>query len=252
MTEPNLDTILSLLKDQGLTPEDLIRTLSLHGLAGQARLDLGRAKRKGFPEVVLGRGKTPEEVIAALEGLHRAGQTAIATRVEDPQPLIEAFPQGAWHSRARLFEVDPRARPEPRAPAVGLVTAGLSDLPVAEEAGVLLEAAGLRVERVQDVGVAGLHRLLANLDKVRGCRVLIAVAGMEAALPSVLAGLLPQPVIGLPTSTGYGVAAGGLAALAGMLSSCAPGLAVVNVDNGYGAAMMAHAICLQIEQGGEK
>jgi len=209
---------------------------------GFARVDLGREKRCGRPEVIFGEGKTPAEVAGIARVISDAGQPVLATRVTAAhyEAVREQLPGAVHHERARAVTVG--ARPPRPGGSVGVVSAGTSDLPVAEEVLVTLEFLGWRGALVADVGVAGLHRLLARIDEIRAFSVLVVVAGMEGALPSVVAGLVDRPVIGVPTSTGYGVGAGGFAALAGMLTSCASGLTTVNIDNGFGAACAADSI----------
>lgn len=205
-----------------------------------AVLDLVREARTGVPEVVLGQWKSAEQVAAIMRGLAVAGGGALATRIaaDKADAVREELPAARYAAVARALVIDP---PTPRPPAgtVAVVCAGTSDLPVAEEAAVTAEFLGATVRRIVDVGVAGLHRLLARLSEIRTADAVVVVAGMEGALPSVLAGLCDRPLVAVPTSVGYGVGAGGLAALAAMLSSCAPGVTVVNIDNGFGAAAAA-------------
>ena len=209
---------------------------------GFAKVDLHRAVRAGGPEAVFCPGKTPEQVVAILSVLAAEHANVLATRADE---RVAAAVAGAglrhvYHALARLLIV----RPEPQE-GVGLVVvaaAGTADLPVAEEAALVADALGNRVERVTDCGVAGLHRLLAHRELLGEANVIVAVAGMEGALPSVVAGLVDRPVIAVPTSVGYGTSLNGLAALLAMLNSCAPGVSVVNVDNGYGAAHQASQI----------
>jgi hypothetical protein len=209
---------------------------------GFAKVDLHRALRAGGPEAVFCPGKTPEQVVAIVARLAAEHPNVLATRCE---PAVAAAVEGAglpcaYHAVPRLLVV----RPE-RVAGVGLDTvaaAGTADLPVAEEAALVAEALGNRVERLVDCGVAGLHRLLAYRDLLTEANVIVAVAGMEGALPSVIAGLVDRPVIAVPTSVGYGTSLQGLAALLAMLNSCAPGVSVVNIDNGYGAAHQASQI----------
>lgn len=181
--------------------------------------------------------------------LRSAGQPVLATRGSPAHfdAVAELFPEAIWHGRARCITVGPAAAAKSRF-SVGIVCAGTSDLPVADEAAVTLEAFGQKVERVTDVGVAGLHRLLGEMDRLRACGVLVVVAGMEGALPSVVAGLVERPVIAVPTSVGYGANLGGIAALLGMLTSCAGKVTVVNIDNGFGAACAADAILRLAEE----
>ncbi|MBA3522407.1 MAG: nickel pincer cofactor biosynthesis protein LarB [Gemmatimonadales bacterium] len=212
-----------------------------------ARIDHHRALRQGRPEVVFCEGKTVEQVVAICGRLAAMSDSFLGTRCSEAQAsaLGADFPRMVWNQVARTVFCPP---PEPAAapPDTGtilVVSAGTSDLPVAEEAAVVAEAFGHRVGRLLDVGVAGLHRLLAAGDQLQEARVVIVVAGMEGALPSVVGGLVAAPVIAVPTSIGYGAAFGGLAALLGMLNSCAAGVTVVNIDNGFGAAAAASRIC---------
>jgi NCAIR mutase (PurE)-related protein len=220
-------------------------------MSAEHRLDLGRRQRLGMVEAIWGEHKSPEQIVRILEALHEAGELALATRISPEkaeavtsQLSPALLPQLALqhHGQARCLTAGPLPDPDPRRGRVVVLSGGTSDLPVAAEAQLALSCHGITAELVLDVGVAGLHRLLDRLDELRSADVLIACAGMEGALPTVLAGLLPQPVIGVPVAVGYGVSAGGVAALHGMLASCAPGLLVVNIDNGYGAAMAAMRI----------
>lgn len=210
---------------------------------GFARVDTDRERRCGLPEVIFGGGKTPEEVLRISEVLLKHHQLVLATRVgrEHYEAVVGRFPEAKWHERARCITVERSVLPKVGG-LVGVVCAGTSDLPVAEEASVTLEVFGNEVFRVTDVGVAGLHRLLAVRDRLQECAVLVVVAGMEGALPSVVAGLVSRPVIAVPTSVGYGANLGGVAALLGMLNSCGSGVTVVNIDNGFGAAFAATQI----------
>lgn len=216
-----------------------IRTLPMEEM-GFATLDLHRAIRKGFPEVVYGAGKTPEQILTILESLIGHGQTGLVTRVSDEAiaRVERRFPEATVNRAARAVAVRRGRRPRPR-PGVVVLSAGTSDIPVAEEAAFTAEIMGEGVTRVFDVGVAGLHRLLAHKTTLANARVIVVVAGMEGALPSVVAGLVDCPVIAVPTSTGYGAGAGGFAALFAMLNSCASGVSVVNIDNGFGAGYAA-------------
>lgn len=210
---------------------------------GFATLDLQRAIRRGLPEVVYGAGKTPEQIVTIVTRLHRAGQTVLVTRVgrEVYAAVQTVLPRAEYHEVARAIALRAPGRAA-RRPGIVVVTGGTSDLPVAEEAALTAELFGHNVKRVYDVGVAGLHRLLAHSEALLHARVIIAVAGMEGALPSVVAGLTDCPVIGVPTSTGYGAGRPGEAALLAMLHSCAGGLTVVNIDNGFGAGYAAALI----------
>lgn len=210
---------------------------------GFARVDLDRRRRTGFPEVIFGPGKTPAEVARIAQVILEREPVLLATRVSREQfDAVEAeFPATVLHERARCLTIEHKPLPKRKFP-VAVVAAGTSDLAVAEEAAITLEIFGNKVERIYDAGVAGLHRLLVETDRLRACAVLIVVAGMEGALPSVVAGLVDKPVIAVPTSTGYGASFGGLAALLGMLNSCGSGVTVVNIDNGFGAAYAAATI----------
>jgi len=212
-----------------------------------ARIDHHRALRQGQPEVVFCQGKPLEQVVAICERLEAATGSFLGTRATEAmaEALRQRFPRVVWNPVARtVFLAHAEARaPGPDAGPVLVISAGTSDLPVAEEAAVVAEAFGSRVERLMDVGVAGLHRLLSAGDTLKQARVVIVVAGMEGALPSVVGGLVAVPVIAVPTSVGYGASFGGLAALLGMLNSCAAGVTVVNIDNGFGAAAAASRIC---------
>jgi NCAIR mutase (PurE)-related protein len=212
---------------------------------GYARVDHHRALRQGLPEVILGQGKTPEQIAGIAERLFAGGQNVLVTRLAaDAVPVVlRAVPALDYNPVARTgLAFEHPVAPIP-GPPVAVVTAGTSDQPVAEEALETLRAAGVPTERVFDVGVAGLHRLLDRVAELRRARALIVVAGMEGALPSVVGGLVAAPVVAVPTSTGYGVAFEGLTALLGMLTSCASGVTVVNIDNGFGAAMAVLRLC---------
>jgi len=209
---------------------------------GFASLDHHRALRKGFPEVVLGEGKTPEQVAAIAERLAANSDRLLVTRasIDMYRAVKERVPDAAYHATARTITLD-RSN-DPRRPGVAVCCAGTSDVPVAEEAAVTAELMGSAVDRMFDVGVAGLHRLLDKLERLRAARALVVVAGMEGALPSVVAGLVSAPVIAVPTSIGYGASFRGLAPLLAMLNACAAGVAVVNIDNGFGAGYLAAVI----------
>jgi len=207
-----------------------------------ARVDLHRSLRHGVPEAVFCQGKTPAQVVAIVGKLALAHDNILATRADTA--VIAALEASGLpvrvHAEARVVVVKPRVQE-----GMGLivvVSAGTSDMPVAEEAAVTAETMGNRVERVFDCGVAGLHRLVPHLDRLNEANAIIAVAGMEGALPSVIGGLVDRPVIAVPTSIGYGASFGGVTALLAMLNSCAPGISVVNIDNGYGAAAQANQI----------
>jgi len=218
----------------------LLKTLPFEDL-GFARVDHHRALRKGFPEVILAQGKTARQIAEIAQRLVACGQHALITRLDEPkaQEVRATLPELRYYPDGRLGALG-----EPPVPPVGqglilVISAGTADLPVAEEAAVTAELLGNRVERLYDVGGAGLHRLLDRVGKLHTAAVLIVVAGMEGALPSVVGGLVDRPVIAVPTSVGYGASFNGLAALLAMLNSCAPGITVVNIDNGFGAAAAA-------------
>jgi NCAIR mutase (PurE)-related protein len=206
-----------------------------------AYLDHQRGARTGVPEVVFGAGKTLAENRALLRGLYDRAGFALATRVpfDQREALCDGLPGAVLEPRSGAVRIGALPR---TGIAIAVVCAGTSDLPVAEEAAFTLDAFGHDAVRASDVGVAGIHRLYDSLDAIRACRVAIVVAGMEGALPSVVAGLIRAPVIGVPTSVGYGAALEGLAALLAMMTACAPGIGVVNIDNGFGAAALAHKI----------
>lgn len=219
-----------------------LRTLPYENLS-YARLDHHRALRQGFPEVVFSPGKTPEQVAGLLARLAARNDRAMATRAAaEVYAVVRAqVPDAVYHAAARVITVC-RGPQTAGKPGVLVVTGGTSDIPVAEEAAVTAEMMGNQVERLFDVGVAGLHRLLDNAAALQRAGVIVAVAGMEGALASVVGGLVAVPVIAVPTSIGYGASFGGLAALLAMLNSCANGIAVVNIDNGFGAGYMAGMI----------
>lgn len=213
-----------------------------------AQVDLHRSLRTGNAEVIYCPGKTPEQVVGIASSLHSRGSKVLATRAtaETAAALKEAFPAAVYHEPARLAVVPAAKPPAPRATRgfVLVVSAGTADQCIAEEAAVTAQELGSPVERLYDVGVAGLHRLLDRLDRVHRASVLVVVAGMEGALASVVGGLVGRPVIAVPTSVGYGANFNGLAALLTMLNSCATGVSVVNIDNGFGAGYIAHLINL--------
>ncbi|OUT70420.1 MAG: circadian phase modifier CpmA [Synechococcus sp. TMED19] len=203
------------------------------------RLDLERRQRLGLVEAVWGEHKSTEQIIAIASEFQRAGELCLITRVDASKALViqQAIPEVVHHEQARGLTLG--TIPAATTAQVGLLSGGSSDQPVLEEAELALRCHGIGSQCFADVGVAGLHRVLKVIPELKELQLLVAFAGMEGALPTVLAGLVPQPIIGVPVSVGYGVSAGGQAALNGMLASCAPGLTVVNIDNGYGAAMAA-------------
>ena len=209
-----------------------------------ATVDLDRARRCGFPEVVFGEGKTPEWIEGVVLKLHEAGQAAFVTRINEIQKryLVQQFPSAVVDNLARTFLLRDESVIEPLKGDVLVVTAGTGDLPVAQEALVTARVMGAKTEMIVDVGVAGLHRILRQRDRLNEADVVIVVAGMDGALPSVVGGLVDCPVIAVPTSIGYGASFSGLAALLGMLNSCASNVTVVNIDNGFGAGYVASLI----------
>jgi pyridinium-3,5-biscarboxylic acid mononucleotide synthase len=246
MTETKLREILALVATRKMSPDkalDRLRNLPFEDL-GFARIDNHRSLRRGVPEVVFGAGKTPDQIAAIGRRMAAAGTNLIVTRLDadKARALRRKLPKLDYRPDAQIGLVM-TAEPEPRGHGTVMVlSAGTSDIPVAEEAAICADLFGNPVARLYDVGVAGLHRVAASLDALRSASVLIVVAGMEGALPSVVAGLVDRPVIAVPTSVGYGAAFGGVTALLGMLNSCAGGVTVVNIDNGFGAALAATLI----------
>ncbi|HEX7406604.1 MAG TPA: nickel pincer cofactor biosynthesis protein LarB [Candidatus Binatia bacterium] len=222
---------------------DVLRSLPFEDL-GFAKIDHHRQLRTGFPEVIFGSGKTAEQIIEIARRLKDNAQNVLITRLTpaEAEQVRRAFPDLTYSAHARVGTLI-HAQPEITGRGLILVVAaGTSDVPVAEEAALTAELMGNTVERVYDVGISGIHRLFAHHDKLRAAAVLVVVAGMEGALPSVVAGLVDRPVIAVPTSIGYGASFGGLAALLAMLNSCAAGVTVVNIDNGFGAGVAAGLI----------
>lgn len=216
---------------------------------GFAQVDTHRALRKGFPEVIFGAGKTPKQVVKIAAKLVAHEQRVLITRItpEHVKALRKKFKHAVHHELARCVTIN--RKPLPKRPGyIAVVCAGTSDLPVADEAAVTAEIMGNRVERITDAGVAGLHRILSRLETIQQANVLVVVAGMEGALPSVVAGLVSKPVIAVPTSVGYGASFGGVAALLGMLNSCGSGVTVVNIDNGFGGGYAASQINALVEK----
>jgi NCAIR mutase (PurE)-related protein len=244
MDPRSVKELLEGVRDGRLSPDEAagrLATLPFEDL-GFAKVDHHRALRRGFPEAVFGAGKTPEQVVAIVERMAARGQRVLVTRTtaEVHHAVSAVRPDARWHEAARCITVD-TGDVASLPGCIAIVAAGTSDLPVAEEAAVVAEFHGATIERVYDVGVAGLHRLLDRAPTIRRSQVVIVAAGMEGALPSVVAGLVDSPVIAVPTSVGYGASFGGLAALLAMLNSCSSGVGVVNIDNGFGAA---HLACL--------
>ena len=244
--EATLLTLLQHVADGERTIQqafDDLRALPFEDI-GSAKIDHHRELRTGQAEAVFGPGKTPEEVRDAASALvKRASGAVFVTRAtpEQFQAVLANVPDAVYGQRSGLI-VAKSASDGARPGCAAVVSAGTSDAPVAEEAVMTLQAMGVEVDRITDVGVAGVHRLLEHRDRIESADVVVVVAGMEGALPSVVAGLTSRPVVAVPTSVGYGASFEGLAALLGMLSSCAPGIAVVNIDNGFGAGLVAHRI----------
>jgi len=209
-----------------------------------AHVDHHRSLRKGFPEVIYGQGKTADQIAGIMEKMIPHESIIMVTRIDDPkaQHILSLFPDAVYHDRARMILFEQSPLPKQGKGKILVLSAGTSDIPVAEEACLTADAMGNNVETVFDVGVAGIHRLFHHKNQIDQASVLIVVAGMEGALPSVVAGMVSKPVIAVPTSIGYGVSLGGLTALFGMLNSCSSNVAVVNIDNGFGAGYMASMI----------
>lgn len=266
METERLRALLGRVRSGALSVEDALaelRELPYEDL-GFARVDHHRALRTGAPEVIFCSGKTPEQILAIAERIHSRGCKVLATRAapEIAGEIRRRYAQAVYHEQARIVAIPPETeRDAPTAPSgrrtvgtVLVVSAGTADIPVAEEAAVTASELGSPVERVYDVGVAGLHRLLDQRERLFAANVIVAVAGMEGALASVVGGLVARPVIAVPTSVGYGANFGGLSALLTMLNTCAAGVAVVNIDNGFGAGYLAHMINVrtgsEVEQDG--
>jgi len=244
MDPGDLRTLLENVRAGSVSPDDAARRLATlpYEDLGFAKVDHHRALRQGFPEAIFGAGKTPEQIVAIVERISAHGQRVLVTRTDEAvhRLVAEGQPDARYHEAARCITVE--TGPAAALPGrIAIAAAGTSDLPVAEEAAVTASFYGAQVDRVYDVGVAGLHRLLDRTGTIRGADVVIVVAGMEGALPSVVAGLVDTPVVAVPTSVGYGASFHGLAALLAMLNSCASGVGVVNIDNGFGAG---HLGCL--------
>ena len=245
MTEEQIRKILEQYKQGRLSEQDVLsrlRTLPFEDL-GFANIDHHRSLRQGFPEVIFGAGKTVEQVARIVESMHRHDHNILVTRTTiDHYNLIKTIaPEAEYHEMARAVSIHKDKTMHGKG-MVMVISAGTSDMPVAEEALVTLKVMGNQTESLYDVGVAGLHRLLDRRDLLTRARVLIVAAGMEGALPSVVGGLVSVPVIAVPTSVGYGASFNGVAALLGMLNSCASNVTVVNIDNGFGAAVVASLI----------
>jgi NCAIR mutase (PurE)-related protein len=252
MEEAELRKVLTALQQNEIDLTQAIQKIegsSFEAVGNFARLDLDRATRTGFPEVIFGQGKTAEQVAVLMTRLMEHSDCGMATRV-DPRMAAEVqatVPGLIYHPQARILYFE-KQKPELQ-PGIAVVTAGTSDIPVAEEAALTAELMGHSVARFYDVGVAGLHRLLAVVPQLQQANVVIVVAGMEGALASVVAGLLACPILAVPTSVGYGASFGGITALLAMINSCAGGVSVVNIDNGFGAGVIAARINQRIQTG---
>lgn len=255
MTQPDaIRQLLNAVAQGDLSPEyalEKLKYLTYEPVDDFARIDHHRALRTGFPEVIWGPGKTPEQIARIIETMRQQTTVVMATRIEPAvyEQLRSRVPGLHYYAMAKICAVQGRNEtnhPYPQLPTrpgrISILSAGTADLPVAEEAAVTAELSGFQVKRLWDVGVAGIHRLLSQRDAIADADVLIVAAGMEGALPSVVAGLADCPVVAVPTSIGYGASFNGLAALLSMLNSCAAGVAVVNIDNGFGAAILAGQI----------
>lgn len=245
MTTTEATKLLEMFRAGKTGRDEVLRAFQAAPVAdlGFAQVDTHRALRKGFPEVIFGAGKTPAQVVAIAAKLFEREQNVLVTRItpEHALALKKKFKAAKHHELARCVTIE--KKPLPKRPGnIAVICAGTSDLPVADEAAMTAEIMGNNVVRISDVGVAGLHRILARLDDLQKANVLVVVAGMEGALPSVVAGLVSKPVIAVPTSVGYGASFGGVAALLGMLNSCGSGVTVVNIDNGFGGGYAASQI----------
>ena len=245
MTNTEAIRLLEQFRAGGISREEVLQRFQAAPVAdlGFAQVDTHRALRKGFPEVIFGAGKSPLQVVAIAKRLLKQEERILVTRIKDEHArlLRRTFKHAVHHEAARCVTI--QKKPSRKRPGIiAIVSAGTSDLPVAEEAAVTAEVMGNEVVRIADVGVAGIHRLFGKLEIILQANVIVVVAGMEGALPSVVAGLVSKPVIAVPTSVGYGANFGGLAALLGMLNSCGSGVTVVNIDNGFGAGYAASQI----------
>ena len=245
MDKVEIIRLLEQFSNGKLNQDEMVERISTMGLEdmGFATIDTDRTSRTGIPEVIYSEGKTPEQVTEIALRMHERGIPILATRAtsEVYDAVVKKIPGAIYHRQARAIVYQPQ-KPTPTESYIAVVSAGTSDIPVSEEAAVTAEFLGNRVERIYDVGVAGIHRLFHKLELIRGARVIIVIAGMEGALASVIGGMVDKPVIGIPCSTGYGANFGGVSALLSMLNSCAAGVSVVNIDNGFGAACQAHLI----------
>lgn len=245
MNLKDLEQLLAGFKSGELDEEEAARRINdlYYEDIGYAKVDHARAVRQGFPEVVFGEGKSRAQVVGIVERLAQRAPNVIVTRTDEGTfgEVRNVATEAEWHESARLIRIH-RDHTELGVGSIAVVTAGTSDIPVAEEAALTAETMGNYVQRIWDVGVAGIHRVLAERTLIQSARVVIVAAGMEGALPSVVGGLVRVPVVAIPTSVGYGASFGGVAALLGMLNSCASNVTVVNIDNGFGAGFVASLI----------
>jgi NCAIR mutase (PurE)-related protein len=246
MDPKKLEALLRSIQQGTLSVEEgvqKLRTLPFEDI-GEAMIDHHRPLRKGFPEVIFGEGKDAEQVIRIMERMVAAQENILVTRLDEEKAkaIVRRFPQASYHPRAKTITIQVNEGEAAGKGIVLVISAGTSDIPVAEEATVTVQIMGNKVETLYDVGVSGVHRLLNYREQLMEANVLIVVAGMEGALPSVVGGLVARPVIAVPTSVGYGTSFGGLAPLLAMLNSCASNVAVVNIDNGFGAGYIASLI----------
>ena len=246
MDQESLMAVLKAVENKGMTAKEAVEKLTLlpYETIDFATIDHHRSLIKGWPEVVFGEGKSSDQIIGIMERFVSADENCIVTRLskDKAEPVLARFPDSEYHPMARIITHFKKPVNEVKNGYILVVSAGTSDQPVAEEAIVTAMSMGHRVERLFDVGVAGIHRLFDKMSILRKANVLIVVAGMEGALPSVIAGLVSAPVIAVPTSVGYGASFNGISALLGMLNSCATGVTVVNIDNGFGAGYAASLI----------
>ncbi len=244
MNEKRLKELLSKVRSGGVTADEatrILKTLPYEDL-GYSKIDHHRELRMGFPEVIFGQGKNVDKIAQIVHALREKESNVLVTRLSRNKAALlkDEFPEGAYNEIAKAFYILPENHR--RIGNILVVSAGTSDIPVAEEAAVTAEAMGSFTQRIYDIGVAGIHRVFSNSESFRKASVIVVVAGMEGALPSVVGGLFSKPIIAVPTSIGYGANFKGLSALLGMLNSCAPGVSVVNIDNGFGAGYTANLI----------
>lgn len=235
-----MEEILQQVRDGQLTVAEAKTQLATYEDLGFAKVDHHRKKRQGFPEIIYGEGKTTDQILSIMKAILAKKEDVLITRIskEKAEVILQEYPELMYHELARILSYQHEPK-KPRDGYISVICAGTSDLPVAEEAAVTAEALGSNVKRIYDVGVAGIHRLFDQIEDIQSATVSIVVAGMEGALPSVVGGLVSHPVLAVPTSIGYGANFGGLSALLTMLNSCASGISVVNIDNGFGGAYNA-------------